>query len=143
MDDLIEILKTCIPIIIGALIAVVPTITEKVITNKYAHQEKQHQEKQDLYVELISLLGCALKEDRTKEDLHLLSAKINLISITGSIEVVKALDDYLDTWKTGSSDLQNQKYRALLQVIRKDLNVDKKIIEKFPNIGLRDIHVKQ
>lgn len=143
MDDLIEVLKTCIPIIVGALIAIVPTIIEKLITRKYTLQEKQQQEKQELYVELISLFGCALKEDRTTSDLKLLSDKINLISITGSVEVVKALNDYIDTWGNESGDLQNQKYRTLLQVMRKDLNVDKKINKEFPDIGLRDVNVKK
>ena len=52
MGTLIDVLKTCIPIIVGALIAIVPSITEKLISNKYEHKEKQQQEKQDLYIEL-------------------------------------------------------------------------------------------
>lgn len=51
MGTLIDVLKTCIPIIVGALIAIVPSITEKLISNKYEHKEKQQQEKQELYIE--------------------------------------------------------------------------------------------
>lgn len=91
MGTLIDVLKTCIPIIVGALIAIVPSITEKLISNKYEHKEKQQQEKQELYIELISLFSRVLKENRTERDLLLLRNKINLISITGSVEVVKAL----------------------------------------------------
>lgn len=143
MGTLIEVLKTCIPIIVGALIAIVPSITEKLISSKYDHKEKQQQEKQELYVELISLFGRILKEDFTEDDIALLRNKINLISITGSVEVVRALNEYLDTWGRAPGELQNKKYRTLLQVIRKDLNVDKEINDNFPDIGLRDINVKR
>lgn len=138
-----EVLKTCIPVIVGALITIVPSITDKLISSKYDHKEKQQQEKQELYIELISLFGRVLKDDRAKGDLDLLRNKINLISITGSVEVVKALNEYIDTWGRASGELQNEKYRTLLQVIRKDLNVDKEINDNFPNIGLRDINVKR
>ena len=121
MGTLIDVLKTCIPIIVGALIAIVPSITEK----------------------LISLFSRVLKENRTERDLLLLRNKINLISITGSVEVVKALNEYINTWGRASGEVQNEKYRTLLQVMRKDLNVDKKIDEDFPSIGLCDINVKR
>ena len=143
MGTLIDVLKTCIPIIVGALIAIVPSITEKLISNKYEHREKQQQEKQELYIELISLFSRVLKENRTERDLLLLRNKINLISITGSVEVVKALNEYINTWGRASGEVQNEKYRTLLQVMRKDLNVDKKIDEDFPSIGLCDINVKR
>lgn len=120
-----------------------PSITDKLISSKYDHKEKQQQEKQELYIELISLFGRVLKDDRAEGDLDLLRNKINLISITGSVEVVKALNEYIDTWGRASGELQNEKYRTLLQVIRKDLNVDKEINDNFPNIGLRDINVKR
>ena len=143
MGTLIDVLKTCIPIIVGALIAIVPSITEKLISNKYEHKEKQQQEKQELYIELISLFSRVLKENRTERDLLLLRNKINLISITGSVEVVKALNEYINTWGRASGEVQNEKYRTLLQVMRKDLNVDKKNGEDFPSIGLCDINVKR
>lgn len=143
MGTLTEILKTCIPIIVGALIAIVPSFAEKLISNKYEHKEKQQQEKQELYIELISLFTRVLKENRTERDLCLLRNKINLISITGSVDVVKALNEYIDTWGSASGELQNEKYKTLIQVIRKDLNVDKEINDNFPNIGLRDISAKK
>lgn len=143
MGTLTEILKTCIPIIVGALIAIVPSFAEKLISNKYEHKEKQQQEKQELYIELISLFTRVLKENQTERDLCLLRNKINLISITGSVDVVKALNEYIDTWGSASGELQNEKYKTLIQVIRKDLNVDKEINDNFPNIGLRDISAKK
>ena len=143
MGTLTEILKTCIPIIVGALIAIVPSFVEKLISNKYEHKEKQQQEKQELYIELISLFTRVLKENRTERDLCLLRNKINLISITGSVDVVKALNEYIDTWGSASGELQNEKYKTLIQVIRKYLNVDKEINDNFPNIGLRDISAKK
>lgn len=143
MGTLTEILKTYIPIIVGALIAIVPSFAEKLISNKYEHKEKQQQEKQELYIELISLFTRVLKENRTERDLCLLRNKINLISITGSVDVVKALNEYIDTWGSASGELQNEKYKTLIQVIRKDLNVDKEINDNFPNIGLRDISAKK
>ena len=94
-------------------------------------------------IELISLFSRVLKENRTERDLLLLRNKINLISITGSVEVVKALNEYINTWGRASGEVQNEKYRTLLQVMRKDLNVDKKIDEDFPSIGLCDINVKR
>lgn len=96
-----------------------------------------------MYIELISLFSRVLKENRTERDLLLLRNKINLISITGSVEVVKALNEYINTWGRASGEVQNEKYRTLLQVMRKDLNVDKKIDEDFPSIGLCDINVKR
>lgn len=114
MGTLTEILKTCIPIIVGALIAIVPSFVEKLISNKYEHKEKQQQEKQELYIELISLFTRVLKENRTERDLCLLRNKINLISITGSVDVVKALNEYIDTWGSASGELQNEKYKTLI-----------------------------
>ena len=64
-------------------------------------------------------------------------------ALTGSVEVVKALNEYINTWGRASGEVQNEKYRTLLQVMRKDLNVDKKIDEEFPSIGLCDIDVKR
>ena len=81
MGTLIEVLKTCIPIIVGALIAIVPSTTEKLISNKYEHKEKQQQEKQELYIELILLFSRVLKENRTERDLLLLRNKIRLLYV--------------------------------------------------------------
>lgn len=61
MDMVLEVLKTCIPIIVGALIAIIPTMIEKFSERKYDQYEKQRQDKQKMYVELISLFSKVLK----------------------------------------------------------------------------------
>lgn len=136
-----EILKTCVPIIVGALIAIVPNLVEKSIERKNDKTEKRHQEKQQMYVELISLFSKVLKS-RCIDDLNLLRDRINLISITGSVEVVKALNEYIDSWGVESEEGEKKKYCDLLKAIRKDLGIDKRLNENFPQIGLRDINVK-
>lgn len=142
MEIILDIVKTCIPIIVGALIAIVPTIVEKNSEEKYKQTEKQYQQKQEMYVELISLFSKVLKNQCNSDDLDALRDRINLISITGSTDVVRALNAYIDTWGRASSEEQNEKYSELLKVIRVDLEVDKKLNEDFPQIGLRDINIK-
>ena len=76
-------------------------------------------------------------------DVDMLRERINLISITGSVEVIKALNEYIDTWSRASGKEQNQKYSYLLKVLRVDLGADEKINDKFPEIGLRDINISR
>ena len=64
-----------------------------------------------------------------------------MISITGSINVVKSLNNYIDTWGKSSKEEQNKAYTELLRTIRVDLNIDKDKNVKFPEIGLRDINI--
>lgn len=143
MEIILEIVKTCIPIIVGALIAIVPIMIEKISERKHEQVEKQCQQKQEMYVELISLFSKVLKNQCDSDDLDTLRNRINLISITGSSDVVRALNEYIDTWGKASSAEQNEKYSNLLKVIRVDLKVDKKLNEDFPRIGLRDINIKK
>lgn len=96
-----------------------------------------------MYVELISLFSKVLKNQCDSDDLDTLRNRINLISITGRSDVVRALNEYIDTWGKASSAEQNEKYSNLLKVIRVDLKVDKKLNEDFPQIGLRDINIKK
>lgn len=142
MEMVSEIVKICIPIIVGALIAIVPIMIVKCSESKQNRKEAQRQDKQEIYVELISLLGKVLKVQRDSEDLRVLQNRINLISITGSAEVVKALNDYIDTLSKAIGEEQNKKYCDLLKAIRVDLGVDKNINVDFPNIGLRDISIR-
>lgn len=142
MEVVLEIVKTCIPIIVGALIAIIPTMIEKSSERKHELVEKRCQQKQEMYVELISLFSKVLKNQCHSVDLDTLRDRINLISITGSADVVRALNEYIDTWGKASSEEQNEKYSNLLQAIRVDLKVDKKRNEDFPKIGLRDINIK-
>ena len=88
MEIILEIVKTCIPIIVGALIAIVLTMIEKISERKHEQVEKQCQQKQEIYVELISLFSKVLKNQCDSDDLDTLRNRINLISITGSSDVV-------------------------------------------------------
>ena len=142
MEIVLEVVKTCVPIVVGALIAIIPTMIEKSSDRKHELVEKLGQQKQDMYVELISLFSKVLKNQCDSEELNILRDRINLISITGSTDVVKALNEYIDTWGKASSEEQNEKYSNLLKVIRVDLKVDKKLNKDFPKIGLRDISIK-
>lgn len=83
-----------------------------------------------------------LKKNNENNELATLQNRINLISITGSEEVVQALNEYLDSWGSASGEEQNQRYCNLLKVMRVDLGIDKKRNEDFPEIGLRDISIK-
>lgn len=139
---MIEILQNCVPIVVGALIAIVPTLIEKRSEQKSERAENLREQKQELYVELISLFGKVLKNQHDDNELDMLKNRINLISITGSAEVVKALNEYIDTWGNVDGEEQNKKYCVLLKVMRVDLGIDKKLNEDFPEIGLRDISVK-
>lgn len=137
-----EILVMCIPVIIGALIAIIPTAVEKAIDRKNKRDEERLLEKQNVYVELITLFAKVLKEQKEGQELDQLRKTINLVSITGSVEVVKALNEYIDCWGRADEDNQTQNYNDLLKAIRVDLGVDKRINDNFPEIGLRDITVK-
>lgn len=137
-----EILQNCVPIVVGALIAIVPTLIEKRSEQKNERTESILERKQALYVELISLFGKVLKKDNENNELATLQNRINLISITGSAEVVHALNEYLDSWGSASGEEQNKRYCNLLKVMRVDLGIDKKLNEDFPEIGLRDISIK-
>lgn len=83
-----------------------------------------------------------LKKNNENNELATLQNRINLIRITGSAEVVQALNEYLDSWGSESGEEQNQRYCNLLKVMRVDLGIDKKRNEDFPEIGLRDISIK-
>lgn len=124
------------------MIAIVPTLIEKRSEQKNERTESILERKQELYVELISLFGKVLKKNNENNELATLQNRINLISITGSAEVVQALNEYLDSWGSESGEEQNQRYCNLLKVMRVDLGIDKKLNEDFPEIGLRDISIK-
>lgn len=99
--------------------------------------------KQETYVELVSLIGKALKGHGNAEDVEKLQNRINLISITGSVDVVKALNDYIDTWGQRNCEVQNIKYCELIKAMRIDLKIDNNINHNFPQRGLKDISVKR
>ena len=118
-------------------------MVEKYMEQKNVKDEQRYTYKQNMYVELISLFAKVLKAPKDSREMDKLRNCINLISITGSTEVVKALDEYIDTWgKEEKAEQQNSKYCNLIKAIRTDLGIDKTINESFPNIGLRDINIK-
>ena len=146
MDILSDLLKTCIPIIMGALIAIIPTIINKKIEIKQKRDEQKFQDKQQRYIQLISLFTKVLRGQKNKEmkidELDELIKLINTINITENVEVVKALNDYVKTWGKTDEDIQNAAYTMLVKAIRKDLCVtDEK--NKFPDIGLIEINLKK
>ena len=65
-------LYSCIPIIIGAFIAIFPTWIEKRNEQKYSIISKLNEDKQKLYIQLIYLFGKVLrdKEDYDIEELQ-------------------------------------------------------------------------
>lgn len=137
-----EVLQTCIPIVVGALIAIVPTITEKIFEQRKDKAEKQRQKKQELYVELISLFNEVMKTQCESEALEQLRDRVNLVSITGSVEVVKTLNEYVATWGAETVEEQNKKYSELLKAMRVDVGIDKRLNKEFPEIGVININVK-
>lgn len=139
---MMDVLKSCIPVVVGALVAIIPTLITKYLENKNQKEELIQKEKQELYLELISLFSKVLKYN-SPDEINTLIDRINHISITVSIDVVKALNDYIDSWSIEGKEGQNKKYSELLKVIRVDLQVDKHINKKFPMIGLRDITIKK
>lgn len=66
MDILSDLLKTCIPIIMGALIAIIPTIINKKIEIKQKRDEQKFQDKQQRYIQLISLFTKVLRGQKNK-----------------------------------------------------------------------------
>lgn len=146
-EIIVSSIKQVIPIIVGALIAIVPNIVEKYYERKKQKEQSEYQRKQETYIELISLFDKILSNQRNGFDMESEVAKlrniINMISITGSKEVVKALNDYIKTWGYSNVDIQTKYYTDLLKTIRVDLSIDKKIDVDFPEIGLIDINFKK
>lgn len=139
---MIEVLQTCIPIVVGALIAIVPTIVEKIFEQRKDKAEKQRQKKQELYVEMISLFNEVMKTQCESEALEQLRNRVNLVSIIGSVEVVKTLNEYIATWGAKTVEEQNKKYSELLKAMRVDVGIDKRLNKEFPEIGVININVK-
>ncbi|EGT3606650.1 hypothetical protein FKF97_09615 [Clostridium perfringens] len=146
-EIIVSSIKQVIPIIVGALIAIVPNIVEKYYERKKQKEQSEYQRKQETYIELISLFDKILSNQRNGFDMESEVDKlrniINMISITGSKEVVKALNDYIKTWGYSNVDIQTKYYTDLLKTIRVDLSIDKKIDVDFPEIGLIDINFKK
>ncbi len=145
MEKLLDLL----PIIVGALIAVVPTLVDKYFDKRNHKETEERAKKQALYIELIELIGKVLtglkaekKSTEFGENIDDLRCKINLISVVGSVEVVRALNSYIDTWGNVVGNNQTVRYTELLRAIRVDLKIDKSRNPDFPEVGLKDINLK-
>ena len=143
----IELLKTCIPTIVGALIVIVPTAINKKMELKQNREEQDFKDKQQRYTQLITLLTRVLRgqnnEEYDKKDFDELINLINTINITGDLNVVKSLNEYVQTWGKKEEADQNAAYSSLVKAIRADLSVDEKQIKNFPEIGLVEINIKR
>ena len=142
MDRLLDLL----PIVVGALIAVVPTLIGKYLDRKNHKEDDERAKKQAMYIELIEQIGKVLTDFKigmcttdTEKNVGKLRNMINLISIIGSNDVVKSLNAYLATWGNEKVNKQTSLYTELLRAIRVDLKVDKEKNANFPEIGLIDI----
>lgn len=144
---IIDLLKTCIPTIVGALIVIIPTAINKKMEIKQKREEQDFQDKQQRYTRLIMLMTKVLRAQKNdnyaEDDIDELINLINTINITGDLKVVKALNRYVQTWGNQGEDIQNKMYSKLVQAIRLDLDVDNKSDTDFPEIGLVEIKVKK
>ena len=140
-EIILKLLETCAPIIIGALIVLIPNTIDKLTDRKISKEEKELQYKREVYVELISLFAKIIPHDRKKEDVDLLRDQINLVFIIGNNDVIRILNEYIGTWGKETGKIQNEKYRELIKAIRVDLQVDKKLNNDLPDIGLIDLNV--
>ena len=57
----------CIPIIVGALIAIVPSTIEKAYSNYTKRKNDLHEKKEKLYIELISILSKYVSTENIME----------------------------------------------------------------------------
>lgn len=145
MDVISDLLKTCVPAIIGALIAIIPTAIKKRMEIMQKREEQKFQDKKQRYIKLISLFTKVLRGQKDKKfdknDVDELIDLINTISITENLEVVKALNDYIGTWGKTDDTTQNSSYTLLVKAIRKDLDINDDG-KQFPNIGLIELNLK-
>ena len=121
------------PVIVGALISIVPNMINKKIDNKNKLKEDNRNIKLQNYVELIDLLTIVLKNPGV--NFEQIISKINIVNMIGSVEVV-----YIQTWGgCASQEDQNTKYFQLLIAMRKDIGIDEGDLSKLSTIGLLDI----
>lgn len=126
------------PVIVGALISIVPNMINKKIDNKNKLKEDNRNIKLQNYVELIDLLTIVLKNPGV--NFEQIISKINIVNMIGSVEVVYALNEYVKTWGgCASQEDQNTKYFQLLIAMRKDIGIDEGDLSRLSTIGLLDI----
>ena len=145
MDVFVELLKTCIPTIVGALIVIIPTAINKKMEINQKREEQKFQEKQQRYTKLITLFTKVLRAQKNSQfddkDVDELIELINTINVTGGLGVINCLNSYVNTWGKEDKTNQNKAYSELVKAIRLDLNVDNKELNNFPQLGLIEINV--
>ena len=145
MDVFVELLKTCIPTIVGALIVIIPTAINKKMEINQKREEQKFQEKQQRYTKLITLFTKVLRAQKNSQfddkDVDELIELINTINVTGGLDVINCLNAYVNTWGKEDKTNQNKAYVELVKAIRLDLNVDNKELNNFPQLGLIEINV--
>lgn len=136
-----EVLINLVSVLVGALITIIPNAIDKCIDSKNRLKEDNRNLKLNNYIELINLITLFFKNksDKTYKELV---AKVNIVNMIGSSEVVLALNNYMKTWGyTDNQENQNKKYTKLIIEIRKDLAIEYGDVANFPEIGLIDIKI--
>lgn len=146
MEVIIDLLETCVPTIVGALIVIIPTAINKRMEMKQEREEQDFRDKQQRYTQLITLFAKVLRGQKKgnflEADVDELINLINTINITGNVQIVKSLNDYVKTWGREEGDTQKKAYLELVKAIRVDLNYNSQQDKDFPEIGLVEINTK-
>ncbi|MCU9533699.1 hypothetical protein [Streptococcus sp. CSL10205-OR2] len=144
MIDFNNMLVILLPVLIGALIPIVPNIIYKFMDNRSERIKNNRNLKLNNYVELINLITFVLKNPNLENGRHNLMAIINLVNLVGSPDVVKSLNEYIKTWgKDDNQEEQNKSYNKLLSSMRKDLGIDVGILPNLPVEGLIEVNIRQ
>lgn len=135
-----ELIIVLLPVIVGALITIIPNLVSKYIEAKSKIDETNRNLKINTYTQLITVIAYFLK-NQSDEMLNLeLVNIINTVNLIGSSEVVIALQKYMKTWgKENNQFDQNKNYDVLLKALRKDLKIKGWNISSNEPIGLIDV----
>lgn len=129
-------------IVLGAVVSTLPNIIYKLIDNSNKVREENRNLKLTHYVELIHLFTIVLKNP-SQEGIESLIAKINIVNMIESREVVESLALYHNTWGQDNNQLeQNKNYTNLLVAMRKDLKIEGKFCGKISTQGLVDLNIR-
>ena len=135
-----ELIIVLLPVIVGALITIIPNLVSKYIEAKTKIDESNRNLKINSYTQLITVMALFLKNQRDKRLYLELVNIINTVNLIGSSEVVIALQKYIETWgKENNQFDQNKNYYELLKALRKDLKIKGWNISTNGPIGLIDV----
>ena len=126
-------------VILGSVVTLIPQIVDKFFELRKERERDKYNSKQERYVKLISLLSTATDPYFSGTEKEELGRQINLINITGSLEVVNALNSYLRAWTSGDKSKQQEPYRRLIKAIREDLEIEKRKNKDIPDVELWNI----